>query len=108
MKRRFVQDPVTLELIEVSADFVPDPRNGDSTLWNDRTYQDGGDPRFSSRSQHREYMARNGLTTVDDYMGPNGEFARAEKRREEFRSGKQRDPARREAIGRALHKHLGS
>ena len=57
MKRKFVQDPVTLELVEVSADFVPDPRNGEAVLWNDREYQDGNDPRFRSRSQHREFMA---------------------------------------------------
>ena len=103
MKRRFIQDPETLELIEVSGDYMPPAPNGDHVLWNDRVYQDGGDPRFSSRQQHREYMRRNGLTTADDYKG---EWAQREKSRREFLEGKQRDPARREAIARAVYQHM--
>lgn len=105
MKRKFIQDPVSLELIEVSADFVPEPRSGDSVLWNDRTYQDGNDPRFRSRSQHREFMKKHGLATADDFTN---QWASQQKDREDFAHGRKRDPARREAIGRALHKHFGS
>lgn len=81
MKRRFVQDPVTLDLIEVDPDFISVARNGDAALWNDRAYQDGGDPRFRSRTEHREFMRREGLTTIDDYTG---EFARRAEERKRF------------------------
>ena len=42
----------------------------DGVLWNDRSYEglkatDGTD--ISSRTKHREYMRRHGLTTADDY-----------------------------------------
>ena len=53
--------------IEVTQDYVPLSKNGDALLWNDRSYQDMNDPRFSSRQQHRQYMADRGLTTADDF-----------------------------------------
>ena len=82
MRRRFIQ--VGLELVEVSRDYVPTPRNADALLWNDRSYQDANDPRFSSRSEHRAYMKANGLTTIDDYKG---HFAAERKRRDEPKLG---------------------
>ena len=100
MKRRFIQDPVSLELIEVSEDYCPLPPNGDSVLWNDRTYQDMNDPRFTSRSQHREYMARNGLTTTDDFLG--GEWRSREAQRIAAKQGV--DPSRKQDIADALHR----
>lgn len=52
-----------------------------NALAGDRYYDglrapDGSD--ISSRTKHREYMKRNGLTVADDYKG---EWARAEKER---------------------------
>ena len=99
MTRRFIQDPNTLELLEVDANYIPLARNGDAALWNDRVYQDGGDPRFRSRTQHRQFMQREGLTTIDDYAN---EFKkRTAERRRFLETGY--DPTRRPVIERAIH-----
>lgn len=82
MRRRWVQ--IDGQLVEVSTDYVQEARNHDSVLWNDRIYQDGNDSRFFSRSQHREYMRANNLTTMDDYQG---EWREAERRRVEYATG---------------------
>lgn len=97
MRRRFIQ--INGELVEVSPDYVAEPRNHDGVLWNDRSYQDMNDPRFTSRSQHREYMKRNGLATVDDFKG---DFARAERERAAYYRGE--DASRRADIARALER----
>jgi len=66
--------------------------NGGSALYNclagDRHYDglvasDGTD--ISTRTKHREYMKRNGLTIADDYKG---EWAKAEKDRRDRMGGK--------------------
>lgn len=96
MRRRFIQ--INGELIEVGPGYrAPIRTNTDAVLWNDRSYQ-GVDSRFSSRTTHREYMKRHGLTTVDDFKGT---FASAEKSRAEFFSGK--DASRRADIAKAMH-----
>lgn len=96
-RKRWVQ--INGELIEVSPDYVPDPRTvQDSALWNDRAYQDMGDPRFSSRSQHREFMARHGYTTVDDY---HETWRKQEAERIKVRHGY--DPTRRADVERVIH-----
>lgn len=102
MKRRFVQDPVTLELLEVTD--IPEPLRGvvDSALWGDRHYDgmratDGAD--ISTRTKHREYMHRTGLTTVDDFKG---HFDRSVEKRREFLEGRATG-SHREAIERAIH-----
>lgn len=101
MRRRYIQ--VNGELVEVSRDYAPPPRGADEVLWNDRSYQDACDPRFSSRTQHREYMKRKGLTTIDDFKQ---HFASAAKQRAEFfTTGK--DASRREDVARALEKAHG-
>jgi len=101
MRRRYIQ--VNGELIEVPLNYVPSPKNSDAVLWNDRSYQDANDPRFTSRTQHREFMNRHGLTTVDDFKGY---FAAQEKRRAEFlTTGK--DASRSDDIARAFEKHHG-
>lgn len=72
-RRRWVQ--IDGELVEVTPDYSPAPRNAhtsDGLLWNDRSYDgmratDGTD--ISSRTKHREYMRANNLTTMDDYKG---------------------------------------
>lgn len=101
--RRFIQDRETLEFHEVSTDHVPDAARCDSALWNDSHYDglratDGAD--IGSRTKHRDYMRRNGVTTVDDF---HGEYWRsAEARRIAQRNGY--DPARRSDIARAIAK----
>lgn len=100
MKRRFVQDPVTLELIEVSSDYVGTRGvSTDSILWNDRTYQDMGDPRFTSRGEHRQYMKQNGLTTADDYKN---QWPKDQAMREKRLAGY--DPSRKQDIADAIRR----
>jgi len=86
--------------VEVDKDFSQDPSVQDSVLWNDREYQDMGDARFSSRSQHREYMKSRGLTTTDDYLG--GTWKRDEEKRIAAKQGF--DPSRHEDVVQAIHK----
>ena len=100
-RRRYVQ--VDGRLIEVPLNFGNvRPSDTDRLLWNDRAYQDVGDPRFHSRTSHREFMKREGLTTLDDFKG---HFANAEQRRAQALQGK--DVSRREDIARALEKRHG-
>jgi hypothetical protein len=96
MKRRFIQQ-LDGTLVEVSPDFVAEPQNHDGVLWNDRAYQDAGDSRFSSRSQHREFMRARGLTTTDDFKN---QWRTDEKNRIEARKGV--DPSRKADIARAI------
>lgn len=99
MRRRWVQ--IDGELVEVSLDHVTSRgAPADSVLWNDRLYQDGGDQRFTSRTQHREYMRANNLTTVDDFKET---WRQNEKERIEWRqTGK--DPSRKADMIEAIHK----
>ena len=86
-RRRYIQDPATLEMIEVTPDFIAPQRESArnrGALWNDRHYDgvqatDGTD--ISSRSKHREYMRRNNLTTADDFKDS---WAKTQKAREDF------------------------
>ena len=86
-RRRYIQDPATLEMIEVTPDFIAPQRESArnrGALWNDRHYDgvqatDGTD--ISSRSKHREYMRRNNLTTTDDFKET---WAKAQTERERF------------------------
>lgn len=102
MRRRFVM--IDGELVEVTSDYVAPTRSGgtsgDAALWNDRLYQDGGDPRFSSRAQHRDFMRRNGLTTADDFRNS---WPKDQQRRVDFRE-KGTDPSRKQDVIRALDK----
>jgi hypothetical protein len=101
-RRRWVQ--IKGELIEVTPDYVGETRDGARNaglLWNDRGYDglqatDGAD--ISSRTKHREYMKRTGLTTVDDF---SSQWARQSKERQEYmtRGGS----IRRTDIERAIH-----
>lgn len=103
-RRRFIQDPVTFELIEVTADYVAPARESaknNGALWNDRHYDgvratDGTD--ISTRSKHRDYMKRNNLTTVDDFKST---WANAQKQRENFYT--QGGSIKRQDIERAIY-----
>lgn len=80
-RRRYIQ--IDGELIEVTPDYeIPGKGSAkvNGLLWNDREYQDMGDSRFASRSQHREYMKHNNLTTTDDFTNTwrNRERSRVE------------------------------
>jgi len=101
-KRRFRQDPHTHELVEILEDRLPDSRTGDSVLWGDTFYENqgttGGED-ISSRSKHRAYMKREGLTTFDDFKG---EFAQKQIERDEYHSGK-RGTVTRKDIERAIY-----
>ncbi len=96
-KRRWVQ--IGGELVEVSADYVPEPRSvPGSALWNDRAYQDMGDPRFKSRTEHREFMRQHGYATADDFKET---WRENEKRRIAVRQGV--DPTRRATLEKVIH-----
>jgi len=98
MRRRWIQ--INGELIEVTRDYQqpsPDSAKNAGVLWNDREYQDMGDSRFTSRSQHKEYMKAKGITTADDF---SGEWKKKEALRLRQKEGY--DPTRREDLERAL------
>ena len=86
-KRRYVQDPQTLELVEITQEREPS-RAGDAALWNDSHYSNTTGPNgedLSSRSKHRAYLKATGLTTVDEFKS---EWSRAREARENYhRSG---------------------
>lgn len=75
-----------------------------NALAGDRHYDglrapDGTD--ISSRTKHREYMKRTGMTTADDFKG---EWARAEKERNEFRRAAHHDKELRKEIAEQVTK----
>lgn len=103
-RRRYIQDPTTLEMIEVTPDYVAPQRESArnrGALWNDRHYDgvkatDGTD--ISTRKKHREYMRTNNLTTVDDFKQT---WAGAQKERERYYT--QGGSIRRSDVERAMH-----
>lgn len=102
MKRRWIQDRNTGELIEVTADYQPELRNDSGALWGDRNYSglrapDGTD--ISSRTKHKAYMKASGLTTVDDFA-PTWNKAK-ESRESYYQNG---GSVNREDVRRAIHK----
>lgn len=99
MRRRWIYPSDGGEPVEVSSDYVADVPRHDGVLWNDRDYQDMGDPRFSSRSQHREYMRQHGLTTADDFKA---QWAKDAANRERAMAG--HDPQRKHDINEAIHR----
>lgn len=79
-----------------------------NVLAGDRYYDglrasDGTD--ISSRTKHREYMKRTGLTTADDFKG---EWKKAEERRREVKSGTFKDKELRAAITEQVHKAIAN
>jgi len=82
MRRHFVQ--IDGELVEVTDAPVPEPVVDSGALWGDRHY-DIGDPRFSTRTQHRAYLKAHNATVMDDYKG---EWARKAQARAEHFTGK--------------------
>lgn len=105
MKRRFIQDKNTLELIEVTEDHVPNSRIGDAALWGDSHYAKTTGPNgedLSSRAKHRAYLKATGLATADDFQS---NWARAKEAREKYhQSG---GSVSREDVARAIAKLKG-
>ena len=69
----------------------------------DRFYEntratDGTD--IGSRSKHREYMKRNGLTTADDFKST---WAKQAEQREQIRQGQMPSKSRREVLERRMY-----
>jgi hypothetical protein len=102
-RRRYIQDRATGELIEITDGARPQTETARDAgaLWGDRHYDglratDGAD--ISTRTKHREYMKRAGLTTVDDFSQT---WAKAREARERYyQRGGSIDRA---AIERAIH-----
>ena len=85
-KRRFRYDEKADSLIEITNE--DEPRRMDHLLYGDSIYEgmqasDGTD--ISTRTKHREYMKKNGLTTMDDFKQT---WADAARERAEFYTGK--------------------
>lgn len=103
MRRRFRYDKVSGEMVEITNGDIQPARDRQDLLWNDRGYEglkatDGAD--ISSRSKHREYMRRNGLTTIDDFTEVN---KKNEAKRADYYQGKPGTGAvRKEDIARAI------
>ena len=104
-RRRWVY--IKGEAIEVSTDYVPEPKASHHPLSGDRHYDglrtvDGVN--ISTRTKHRQYMKDHGVTVADDYKG---EWAKAaEKRAEHYTTGAGDRRERRAQIERALYDHL--
>jgi hypothetical protein len=100
-RRRWIQ--INGELVEVTSEDQIPIRAADAAahgiLWNDRAYQDMNDPRFKSRTEHREFMKRHNLTTVDDMKET---WRKAEEKRINIRKGV--DPQRKRDIEVAIEK----
>jgi hypothetical protein len=84
-RRRWIQDRITGELIEVTPDYQPELRTDSGALWGDRSYDglratDGTD--ISSRTKHRDYMKANGLATADDFKET---WAKSQQQRDHYR-----------------------
>jgi hypothetical protein len=104
-------DPEQGKLVE-----GPGPRrsdgSGDGWRFSDRLYSGkpfkGHDGTvIDSKRKHREYMKRNGLTTMDDFKGHWDR--KAQERAQFYTPGAGYDrAARRDAVARALEKHRGS
>ena len=85
-RKRWVQDPVTLELVPAEEyvpknQLIPHGRVHGDLHYDGLRATDGTD--ISTRTKHREYMRRHGLATVDDYKKT---WSEAEKRRTEYRT----------------------
>ena len=101
-RRRWIQDRKTGELIEVTADYIPEMRTDSGALWGDSSYDgmrapDGTD--ISSRTKHREYMKAHGVTTMDDFKDT---WAQAKASRERYYT--EGGSFKRADIERAIHK----
>jgi hypothetical protein len=105
---RYVYDPVTKTMVPGCAPRRVDGPSGDSWRYNDRLYSDNpfrapDGTVINSRAKHREYMRRNGLTTMDDFKDT---WDKAAKERAKFYTpGEAYDSkSRREDLERSIKK----
>lgn len=103
-RRRFIYPADGSPSFEVGAEYVaPSRQTTDGVLWNDRSYEnlppENGEA-INSRSRHREYMRKHGVTTVDDFKDT---WKQAEKQRDEYRTTGKGGAVTRDDIGRAIH-----
>ena len=101
MRRRYIQDRQTGDLIEVTANPEFELRVDSGALWGDRSYDglkapDGTD--ISSRTKHRDYMRATGLTTADDFTHT---WAKAKESRDRYYT--EGGSFKRADIERAIH-----
>jgi hypothetical protein len=100
-RRRWVY--VDGEAIEVTSDYMPEPKNTDAVLWSDRNYEGmratDGTP-IDSRSRHREYMKVNNLALMDDFKES---FAQSQQRKAEYVTQGKHAAVKRADIERAIH-----
>jgi hypothetical protein len=98
--RRFIQQNDG-SLVEVDPNYIALLSADSGALWGDRQYANMGDPRFHSRTSHREFMRRTNVTTVDDF---DNSWRESERRRLEYRQGQAvgnyREPLKRLLGGR--------
>lgn len=104
MRKRWIQDPETLELVPAE-EYVPrgDELTPHFRVVGDLHYDglratDGAD--ISTRAKHRAYMREKGLTTMDDFTN---QFAKAAQDREAYRERGVGGAVTRQDIGRAIH-----
>ena len=100
MRRRFIQNrEPPYDFVEVG-EYVP--RRQDGILYGDRNYDglkatDGTD--ISTRTKHKEYMKRNGLTIADDFKET---WADQAKKRADFYTTGKGGAVTREDIAKAI------
>jgi 2-polyprenyl-6-methoxyphenol hydroxylase-like FAD-dependent oxidoreductase len=81
MKKTYRLDKKTMKLVEV----VKEPPSSKSTKYISDSHYDGlratDGTDIGSRTKHREYMKKHGLTTADDY---SSSWAKAKEAREQY------------------------
>lgn len=107
-RRTWHYDPEVGGLVEGPAPRRVDGASGDGWRFSDRHYDglaapDGTD--ISTRKKHREYMKKNGLTTVDDFKN---EWKQKQKEREAFFTGsdKRESEQRKRDIADAINRRM--
>jgi hypothetical protein len=102
-RRRYRFDEATQTMVEVGAEWTDASKRAQTTtealVYGDLGRATDGTP-IDSRTKHREYMERNGLTVASDYSGT---WERAKAEREKVYTGQHDVKETREAVARALY-----
>jgi hypothetical protein len=102
-RRLYKWDEQSKQLVELSADWEPTPRTELMTGGHYDGLQASDGSAIDTAKRHREYMRRNNLALAQDFQG---EWKKAEAQRTEYRQGRAKDPARREAVARAVYRRF--
>jgi hypothetical protein len=103
VRTRWIQHPLTLELVPAEEFVAPRMARDTGALWGDLHYRETTGPNgedLSTRTKHREYLRQTGLTTVDDFSQT---WKRDAQKREQAFKGV--DPERVRDVARAMDKH---